>query len=109
MSKLPQGHLRALSTVDWLLHGPVEVALAGPAEAAHPLVQAAYGPFVPNKVVALRPDSDGVAEAIPLLAHKTPVDGMPAAYVCRNYTCDAPVTDPEALRAQLEAAAYAGA
>jgi uncharacterized protein YyaL (SSP411 family) len=29
------------------------------------------------------------------------VDGKPTAYVCRNYACQLPVTDPEDLAAQL--------
>jgi uncharacterized protein YyaL (SSP411 family) len=30
------------------------------------------------------------------------VDGKPAAYVCENFTCKAPVTDPKALAGLLE-------
>jgi uncharacterized protein YyaL (SSP411 family) len=29
------------------------------------------------------------------------VGGEPTAYVCRNFTCDAPTTDPDRLRAAL--------
>ena len=39
---------------------------------------------------------------IPLLEQRDMVNGQPAAYVCQNYVCQLPVTDPEALAAQLE-------
>jgi uncharacterized protein YyaL (SSP411 family) len=34
---------------------------------------------------------------IPLLEGRTAVDGRPAAYVCRGFVCERPVTDPAAL------------
>jgi hypothetical protein len=48
---------------------------------------------------------DGAAAAIPLLAGRGLVAGAPAAYVCRNFTCRTPVTDPMDLRGVL---AYPG-
>ncbi|MEO9222772.1 MAG: hypothetical protein ABI251_13565, partial [Mycobacteriaceae bacterium] len=34
----------------------------------------------------------GVPDAAPLLAGRERVDGAPAAYVCRGFVCDRPVT-----------------
>ena len=58
-------------------------------------VHAAYRP---NKVVAQaeRPGMPG-AERLPLLAARDMIDGMPTAYVCRNYSCERPVTCPREL------------
>ncbi len=41
------------------------------------------------------------SEEFPLLAGRPLVGGAPAAYVCRNFTCDAPTTDPDRLRTAL--------
>jgi len=38
---------------------------------------------------------------VPLLAGRGLVNGAPAAYVCRQFTCQAPVTTPEQLREAL--------
>jgi len=38
---------------------------------------------------------------IPLLAHRGLVDGRAAAYVCRNFVCDRPLTDPAELAATI--------
>ena len=43
-------------------------------------------------------------ELSPLLQHRDMIDGRPTAYVCRDYACELPVTEPAALRAQLDAA-----
>jgi uncharacterized protein YyaL (SSP411 family) len=42
-------------------------------------------------------------DAIPLLAGRA-ARGAPTAYVCEHYACREPVTSPDALRAQLDAA-----
>jgi uncharacterized protein YyaL (SSP411 family) len=36
-----------------------------------------------------------------LLAAKQPIDGLPTAYVCHDYVCQAPTTDCAELARQL--------
>ena len=54
--------------------------------------------FRPHLVLAGGPE--GTAEP-PLLAGRTTVDGRAAAYVCENFACRLPVTDPAALEREL--------
>ena len=80
------------------LAGPVQVAVVGEGEAAGALLDVARRALSPGLVlVAGAPDAPG----IPLLADRPLVAGTPAAYVCRGFVCDAPVTDPAALAEAL--------
>ena len=44
----------------------------------------------------------GAETNVALLAGKKALEGRATAYVCRNYACQAPTSDPEELRRQLE-------
>ena len=57
--------------------------------------------FRPNQVVSVA--ADPAASVVPLLRDRVAIDGRPTAYVCRGFVCRLPVTDPDALREQLEA------
>ena len=41
---------------------------------------------------------DGAGTGLPFTDGMTPVDSQAAAYVCRDFTCQTPVTTPQALR-----------
>ncbi|EHY88844.1 thioredoxin domain-containing protein [Saccharomonospora azurea] len=84
-----------LSVAEAMLAGPVQVAVVGEdAQARHELVvEAATRVHGGGVVLGGEPEAEGV----PLLADRPLVDGSPAAYVCRGYVCDRPVTTPEDL------------
>ncbi|NJP50966.1 thioredoxin domain-containing protein [Streptomyces sp. SBST2-5] len=95
-----------LAVAEAVLDGPREVAVVGPAlddKATAALHRTALLGSAPGAVVAVgTPESD----EFPLLAGRPLVGGEPAAYVCRNFTCDAPTTDADRLRAALGAAVH---
>ncbi|MFC7843498.1 thioredoxin domain-containing protein [Streptomyces sp. NPDC057382] len=90
-----------LAVAEAVLDGPREVAVVGPSPAdagTRALHRTALLGTAPGAVVAV-----GVpgSEEFPLLSDRPLVGGEPSAYVCRNFTCDAPTTDVERLRAVL--------
>ncbi|MGV9727618.1 thioredoxin domain-containing protein [Streptomyces albogriseolus] len=90
-----------LAVAEAVLDGPREVAVVGrgaddPATAE--LHRTALLGTAPGAVVAVGTEG---GDEFPLLADRPLVDGAPAAYVCRNFTCDAPTTDPGRLRTAL--------
>jgi uncharacterized protein len=85
------GHL--LQAVDFHLAPTREVALVG--DDLGPLARTVRARLRPHLVLAGGPG--GSKTAVPLLVGRTPVDGRPAAYVCENFSCRMPVTDPDEL------------
>ncbi len=63
--------------------------------------------WLPRAHVLHRPlgeDAERLARIAPFTSAMTPRDAKATAYVCRNFTCDAPVTDPAELQAILSEA-----
>ncbi|MEU4464896.1 thioredoxin domain-containing protein [Streptomyces sp. NPDC024017] len=90
-----------LAAAEAVLDGPREVAIVGPAledEGTRALHRTALLGTAPGAVVAVGASG---SDEFPLLSDRPLVGGEPAAYVCRNFTCDAPTTEVERLRAVL--------
>ncbi len=100
-SQSPPGHGHLLQVASFLHHGVREVAVVGAAGAERDaLVAVVDGRPRPGLVLAVAED-DGAATDVPLLAGRGPVEGRPAAYVCRDHACERPVTRPDELTALL--------
>jgi uncharacterized protein YyaL (SSP411 family) len=83
---------------------PIEIALVGTDPDLHREV---FGRLIPASVAVAAepgPDLDRGATLTPLLADRVLVDGRPTAYVCERFACRLPVTTPEDLRAEIDAA-----
>src|SRR6185503_14478298 len=113
IARQPRAFARSLAVVDLLLEGPVELAFVGAPDAPdlEALRREAGRHYLPNRIVECGEPGAG-DPGLPLLAGKGLVDGRAALYVCRDFACRAPVTDPaaiaEALSEQVAASASAG-
>jgi uncharacterized protein len=92
--KHPQAFAHLLQALDFRLAQTKEVALAGADTAA--LEHVVRSKFRPHIVLA-----GGEPDGVPLMEGRTPVDGRAAAYVCEQFSCRQPVTEPAELEALL--------
>ncbi|HLU46655.1 MAG TPA: thioredoxin domain-containing protein, partial [Planctomycetota bacterium] len=106
----PMAFAATLTAADFAIHGPAEVAVVGDPSAARTreLIDAVHGTFVPARIVAAcaPEETERLATDVPLLAGKGGGD-RPRAFLCRNYTCGAPIESADELRAGLAVASAA--
>jgi uncharacterized protein YyaL (SSP411 family) len=107
LSLAPSALPQMLAACEFLLSHPRQIVVAGARGAAdtESLLRAIHARFMPNRV-ALLIDSEEtrarLAQNIPEVAAMQPVDGCAAAYVCRDYACQLPVTNAAALAELLQ-------
>jgi hypothetical protein len=101
-SAMPQ----MLVALDFSWSKPRQIVIAGAID--HPgtksLVKEVHRHFLPNKILLLADAAEGqkyLGDKLEALRAMSMVDAKPAAYVCENFTCKTPVTDPKTLRELL--------
>ncbi len=98
----PNGFANLLGAIERFVTAPAEIAIVGDRRRPSNAGAAARGhrPADPGVGYAHR---IGTGTESPLLAGREARAGAPTAYVCEHYACRQPVTEPEALRAQIDA------
>jgi uncharacterized protein YyaL (SSP411 family) len=106
MGEQPGAFGRLLCAADFDLHPGHEIAIAGPRDEGdtRALLAEVWHRFLPNSVLAFvtLDEEAEAAKLAPFLAGRTTMGGHAAAYVCQNYLCRLPVTDPAVLAGLLQ-------
>jgi uncharacterized protein len=109
-ARVPAAFGNLLGALDRHLARPTELAVVGDPGAAETraLLRVVSTRYLPDLVLAVSaPDAGGGAvggDLVPLLRDRGTRDGAATAYLCERGVCRAPVTDPPALAALLDAA-----
>ena len=105
MSQYPTAFAQWLVAASFAAGDSVEVAVIGdPADGAtRDLLEPVWSTWRPFQVLAVASPSEAAESVIDLLHDRPPIDGRPAAYVCRDFVCLVPVTTASRLIDQLRA------
>ncbi len=93
------------AALDFSLAPPRQIVIVGDPAApdTQDLLRVVNQRYLPNKVLSLV-DGDWreqLARWLPLVAEMKPLDGRATAYVCENYVCRQPASDPQQLEKLL--------
>ncbi len=104
--RYPSAFGLALTALDFYLTSPLEIALVGDVkdERFLELRRTLWETYLPNRVIAqCVQDFDRAAAQVPLVIDRNTLTTQPTAFVCRNYTCQAPAQNSSQFTAQLAA------
>jgi uncharacterized protein len=102
LSHFPSAMPQMLVALDYSLSKPRQIVIAGKKDAPETktLLREVNTHFLPKTILCLADGAEGqkyLGEQNEAIRAMSPIDGKPAAYVCENFTCKAPVTDPAPL------------
>jgi hypothetical protein len=107
LARVPAALPAMLTAGEFYLADPRQIVVAGPRDdpATRALLGAFHARFVANRIVLLIDSDDArraFARGIPAIESMRPAAGQPSAYVCRDYSCQLPVTEAAQLAELLQ-------
>jgi uncharacterized protein len=102
LSHFPSAMPQMLVALDYSLSKPRQIVIAGKKDTleTNALLREVNRHFLPKTVLFLADGAEGqkyLGEKNEAVRAMSMIDGKPAAYVCENFTCKAPVTDVKQL------------
>ena len=104
LENYPTGLSNWLIALDQYLSPPKEVAIVGDplSGKTKTMLSVISETYRPDVIVALEPYGRDYSETIPLLQGRTQTHSGTTVYVCKNFACEMPTSDPEVLRKMLQ-------
>jgi uncharacterized protein YyaL (SSP411 family) len=103
VGKAPSAFASLLVAAELADSPPLQIAVVAERRDAgvDALLAEVRGRYLPNRIVELATGGDHRRD-LPLLADRHPLEGKATAYLCRDYSCDAPTSEPKVLGAALD-------
>ena len=107
VGQVPNAFTQFLAAFDFVLGPANEVIIAGDIDKkdTKEMLGALRKSFVPNKIVIFHPEGSSqpeIEKIAPYIKSYQSIGGQATAYVCSNFTCQLPTSDPEKMMALLE-------
>jgi uncharacterized protein YyaL (SSP411 family) len=104
-NQVPMGHLHLMTGLLTAQSISSEVVIAGDPDRSdvQEMIKRIREVYSPTLIVLLRPSDpdDALFDLVPPIRDQESVEGKATAYVCKNYQCNAPTTDPEEMLSLL--------
>ncbi|MEE9231050.1 MAG: thioredoxin domain-containing protein [Acidobacteriota bacterium] len=113
LGRIPQALPQMLVALDYSMSKPRQIVIAGKPDSAdtRALLKEVRSRFLPTTILLLADGGEGqkeLAKRLPFVRTMKPIDGKATAFVCENYACELPTTDPAVMARLLDKKKPAG-
>ncbi len=107
LAQIPEAMPQMAAALDFSFAKPVQIVIAGAPDAAdtRALLRLVHERFLPCKVLILADGGEGqkgLARRLPFLEGMTRENGRATAFICENYACKLPTSDPTTVGRMLD-------
>ena len=103
----PMAYTHFMSALDFAVGPVVEIIIAGnPSdEILNRMIKKIRTPFLPNKVVLMKPENQKnsrLVNLLPDIEKMKSIESQPTVYLCEGYACKSPITSIEGLQIAID-------
>ena len=107
LKEVPSGYTQFMASLYFSLSATTEIIIVGDPQAEDTremlsIIGSTFSPIAITLVKDSTADNKILSELAPYTTNYTSLNGKATAYVCRNYSCESPTSDPEKLKKFLQ-------